>query len=1076
MKKLIITLLSAAAAVSASAETPLWLRDAAISPDGKTVAFTYKGDIFTVPVSGGKARQITSNSAYDSRPLWTPAGDRIVFNSAREGSTDIFICDAAGGNVRRLTTHSGTETPLGFNPEGLLLFTSNIQPSQDAIQGPFQTQLYSLDINRDNARPSMVYSLQLRALSFNADGDMLYEDKKGYEDPLRKHERSSGTSDIWLVSDGKFSKLTDFNGHDLNPVWAPDGKKFYYISEEDGTLNVYSSSTAGGNKKQLTSFTKHPVRSLSAASDGTLAFSWDGELYTLTEGSAPRKIDIEIIGDDYDSDVVKNVRRSGATTMAVSPSGDEVAFVIRGDIYVTSTKYKTTKRITDTPAQERCVEFSPDGRTLVYDSDRDGVWQLFTARIANDDEKQFAYASDIIEEPLYSCATSAQQPVFSPDGKKVAFLEDRTALRIIDLDSKKVNTALSGDYNYSYTDGDITFEWSPDSRWLLADYIGVGGWNNSDIALVRADGSEVIDLTESGYSDGNPKWALGGKALTYSTGRYGMRSHGSWGNTSDIILMVLDGEAWDNFNMTEEEADLAEKAKDDKKDAENDDKASKKDKKKKGKNDEADKKDAEPLAFDLANRKYRMRRLTSASSSLGDYYLSPKGDKLYYSAAATEGGRNLLVHDLKKGETKVLLKGISGGFSADKDGKNLFVISGGGMKKIDLASADSKPIEFEAPYDRKPSKEREYIYDHMWKQVKDKFYDADLHGVDWQYYGDHYRRFLPHINNNYDFATLLSEILGELNASHTGGRYYADGAQMPTADLGAFFDPAYDGDGLRIAEIMPRGPLSPSKFGLKPGDIIMAIDGLAIEAGKDYYPLLEGKAGKKTALTVMRAGGKTDRIEVTPVGSVRDLLYTRWVERNQAMVDSLSGGRIGYVHVSGMDSPSFRTVFDEMLGKYRNREAIIVDTRWNGGGWLHNDLAVLLGGKEYVRFVPRGQYIGSEPFTQWTKPSVMLVNESNYSDAHGSPFVYQTLGLGDVVGAPVPGTMTAVWWENQIDPSLIFGIPQVTSVDMNGNVLENRQLNPDVEIYNRPDDIMHGIDDQIAGSVRTLLQKLNKNK
>ncbi|MDE5595838.1 MAG: PDZ domain-containing protein, partial [Muribaculaceae bacterium] len=707
-----------------------------------------------------------------------------------------------------------------------------------------------------------------------------------------------------------------------------------------------------------------------------------------------------------------------------------------------------------------CVEFSPDGRTLVYDSDRDGVWQLFTAKIANDDEKQFAYASEIVEEPLYSCATSAQQPVFSPDGKKVAFLENRTELRVIDVDSKQVNTALDGKFNYSYSDGDITFEWSPDSRWLLADYIGVGGWNNSDIALVCADGSEVIDLTESGYSDGNPKWALGGKALTYSTGRYGMRSHGSWGNTSDIVLMVLDGEAWDEFNMTEEEADLAEKAKDDKKDNDSDDKATKK--------------GIEPLSFDLDNRKYRMRRLTSASSSLGDYYLSPKGDKLYYSAAATEGGRNLLVHDLKKGETKVLLKGISGGFAADKDGKNLFVISGGGMKKIDLAAADSKPIEFEATYDRKPSKEREYIYNHAWKQVKDKFYDANLHGVDWDYYGEHYRRFLPYINNNYDFAILLSELLGELNASHTGGRYYAPGASMPTAELGAFFDPTYSGNGLRISEILPRGPLSSAKFNLKPGDIITAIDGETIEAGKDYYPLLEGKAGKKTALTVKRDGGKTDRIEVTPTGSIRDLLYTRWVERNQAIVDSLSDGRIGYVHVSGMDSPSFRTVFDEMLGKYRNREAIIVDTRWNGGGWLHNDLAILLGGKEYVRFVPRGQYIGSEPFSQWNKPSVMLVNESNYSDAHGSPFVYQTLGLGDVVGAPVPGTMTAVWWETQIDPSLVFGIPQVTSMDMDGNVLENRQLNPDVLIYNRPDDVMNGIDDQIAGSVRTLLEKIDK--
>lgn len=1075
MKKSILSLIAAASAFSVSAEAPLWLRDAAISPDGSEIAFTYKGDIYAVATNGGKARQITTNKAYDNRPVWTPDGKRIVFRSTREGSPDIFICDANGGNVRRLTTHSGTETPLGFNTAGQLVFMANVQPSREAIQGPFQSQTYTIDIDREGARPKMDLSVQMRALSYNAEGDMLYEDKKGYEDPLRKHERSSGTSDIWLYSKGQFKKLTDFNGHDLNPVWAADGKKFFYISEEDGTLNVYS-RTVDGNKKQLTKFDKHPVRSLSAASNGTLAFSWDGELYTLREGSEPQKVAVEIITDDYDSDIVKRLQKFGATTMAVSPSGDEVAFVLRGDIYVTSVKYNTTKRITNTPAQERCVEFSPDGRSLVYDSERDGSWKLFIAKIANDSEKQFAYASDIIEEPLYSCATAAQQPVFSPDGKKVAFLEDRTALRVIDVASKEVNTALDGKFNYSYTDGDISFEWSPDSRWFLIDYIGNGGWNNTDIALVKADGSEVIDLTESGYSDGNAKWALGGKALTYTTGRYGMRSHGSWGNTSDIILMVLDGEAWDDFNMTEEEAALAEKAKDDKKDDENKDAESKDKKKdkKKGKKDEAKKDEVKPLMFDLDNRKYRMRRLTGSSSNLGDYYLSPKGDKLYYSASATEGGRNLLVHDLKKGETKVLLKGISGGFVADKDGKNLFVISGSGMKKIDLASADAKSIEFEAPYDRKPSKEREYIYDHMWKQVKDKFYDANLHGVDWDAYGEHYRRFLPYINNNYDFAELLSEILGELNASHTGGRYYAPGASMSTADLGAFFDQTYDGDGLKVAEILARGPLSPAKFGIQPGDIIMAIDDVTIEAGKDYYPLLEGKAGKKTALTVLRKNGKTDRIEVKPASSTRDLLYTRWIERNQAIVDSLSNGRIGYVHVSGMDSPSFRTVFDEMLGKYRNREAIIVDTRWNGGGWLHNDLAVLLGGKEYVRFVPRGRYIGSEPFSQWTKPSVMLVNESNYSDAHGSPFVYQTLGLGDVVGAPIPGTMTAVWWENQIDPSIIFGIPQVTSIDMQGNVLENHQLNPDVIIYNQPGDVIHGIDAQLAGSVKTLLDKLDK--
>ena len=192
------------------------------------------------------------------------------------------------------------------------------------------------------------------------------------------------------------------------------------------------------------------------------------------------------------------------------------------------------------------------------------------------------------------------------------------------------------------------------------------------------------------------------------------------------------------------------------------------------------------------------------------------------------------------------------------------------------------------------------------------------------------------------------------------------------------------------------------------------------------------------------------------------------------MVDSLSGGRIAYVHIEGMDNPSFRTVYDKLLGKYRNREAVVVDTRYNGGGWLHNDVALLLSGKEYVRFTPRGRYIGSEPFSQWTKPSAMLVNESNYSDAHGTPFVYQTLGIGDIVGAPVPGTMTAVWWETQIDPSIIFGIPQVTSQNMKGEVLENKQLNPDIVVYNAPADILEGHDAQIEAAVKSLMKKITK--
>lgn len=1073
-KQLLALLLLAGSSALAHAETPRWLRDAAISPDGKTIAFTYKGDIFTVPSSGGQATQITSNEEYDGHPVWSRDGKNIVFLSSREGSDDIFITSAKGGTPRRLTTNSGNETPLTFLNDSILLFNASQLPGRTTARAPFSTQIYSLNVNKENPRPKLYLSLPVVSADANANGVLLYQDRKGYEDVLRKHERSSGTGDIWMHSHGKFMQLTNFNGGDQSPVWGK-ADNFYYVSEKDGTLNVFGAAIGKKGDRQLTKFTKHPVRSLSASDNGLLAFSWDGDLYTLVPGEEPKKVEVDIIADNYDSDRVKSYVRSGASELAVSPEGKEVAIVLRGDLYVTDTKYKTTKRITDTPAQERTASFSPDGKTIVYDSDVDGIWQLFTAKIKDPKEKQFAYASDIVIEPLYKCATSAMQPLFSPDGKKVAFLEDRTTLKVIDVDTKKVTTVLDGKYNYSYTDGDVPFEWSPDSQWLVVSYIGNGGWNNTDIAIAKADGSEVVDLTESGHSDDNPKWALDGKAVTYTTGKYGMKSQGSWGNQSDVMIMVLDPEAWDEFNFTEEEAALAEKADKDSKD-EADSKDKDKDKKKKKGKKEKKETETKSTPLDLANRRYRTVRLTNRSSNLGDYFLSPKGDKLYYVAAATEGGFNIHVMNLKKGENKVLVKNTYGSLYPDKKGENLFVLSGRGVKKVNLSSSDVADIDFEAPYDRKPSLERAYIYDHAAKQVADKFYDENLHGVDWDYYTKHYREFLPYISNNRDFATLLSELLGELNASHTGARFYGDGARLSTASLGAFYDENYSGEGLKIAEIFPRGPLASKSADLKPGDIILAIDGEKIQPESDYFPMLEGKAGKKVRLDVRKADGKNTTVTVKPIsaGAQSNMAYQRWVERNEQIADSLSGGKIGYVHVRGMDADSYREVYDRVLGKYRNCDAIVVDTRYNGGGWLHNDLAILLSGKEYVTFKPRGREIGHEPFAQWTKPSVMLVNESNYSDAHGAPFVYQTLGIGDVVGAPIPGTMTAVWWETQIDPSLVFGIPQVTNVATDGTILENHQLNPDIIIYNRQDELEKGTDAQLEGAVKHLMEKTKK--
>lgn len=1064
---LILTALTLSLSVAAQPH-PLWMRHTSISPDGQTIAFSYKGDVFTVPASGGQARQLTSNAAYDSYPIWSPDGSKIAFASSREGSLDIYVMNKFGGEPKRLTTRSTNETPIAWRDNEHILFSAAIMPTAKSIffassQFP---QVYEVNLKGD--RPKLFSVVNMEDLSINQKGEILYHDKKGYEDAFRKHHRSPITRDIWLNQNGKFTKLTTFNGEDRTPRWAPDGTSFYYLSEEDGTFNVYKRGISGADKTQITHHTKHPVRYLSVAQNGRICYSYDGEIYTQMGSAAPQKVNVSITADRNDIDLRRQINSWGATEIALSPNGKEIGFVLHGDVYVTNIEYKTTKQITDTPEQERSIGFSPDGLAIVYASEREGLWQIYQTTMKNKAEKQFAYATDLQEERLIHSAYTSFQPQYSPDGKSIAFFENRGTLKVLDVKSKKVRTVMDGKYVYSYSDGDIWFEWSPDSKWLISNYIGTGGWNNRDIALIDAEGKKPIyNLTQSGYNDGNGKWVLGGKAIIFQSDRAGYRSHGSWGTEDDVYIMFFDLDEYEKFKMTKEEKSLLDEAEKEKKKAEEpktvDVTVKKKEKKE------------EPIKLDLDNCRDRVLRLTVNSCRLGDAVLSNDGNALYYQAAF-EGGFDLWKHDLQDKSTKIVLKGVGGGgMLADKDFKNLYLCSGGSIEKIDIGGNSSKNVDFEARFNYKPYQEREYMFNHVWQQVKDKFYKVDLHGVDWDGYKKSYARFLPYINNNYDFSEMLSEILGELNASHTGARYFAGGASMSTAALGLFFDETYDGDGLKVEEVIKRGPFAVKNTGVTKGCIIEKIDGDSILKNKDYNYLLDGKSGRNVRVSVYNPATKK-RFDVTvkaiSKGYQDELLYRRWVDRNRQLVDSLSHGRLAYVHVKAMDSESFRTVFHELLSdKNRNREAVIVDERHNGGGWLHDDLCTLLSGKQYQSFVPRGQFIGKDPWNKWTKPSCVMVCEDDYSNGHGFPFVYKELGIGKLIGTPVAGTMTAVWWETLLDPTMVFGIPQVGCLDMHGHYSENTQLNPDIEVYNTPEDYINGNDRQLKRAVEEMLKK-----
>ena len=1074
MKRIILTIsaLLFMAAVSGAQDSPLWLRKNAISPDGEQIAFTYKGNIYVVDTDGGHARQITTNPAYDTDPMWSPDGGSIIFASYRNKSKDIYSVPVEGGAPTRLTSHPGNETPMTVLENGNIIFSANIQ--QDAQYGDFPggTQVYM--VGKEGGRPEMVSALQISNMSVRADGTVLYEDYKGYEDPLRKHHTSSVTRDIWMYQpsadktggfrideNGTFKKVSTFNGEDRNPVFTADGDSYYYLCEQDGTLNIYSNGTTVNNPKQITFHKGNPVRYLSISDNGTLCYSYDGELYTIKNGGQPEKVAIQITTDQIEKDIEIQTLTSGATRMAISPEGKEVAITVRGDVFVTSIDYKTTQRITNTPEQERGLTFSKDGRTLYYAAERNGHWGIWKTSLTEKNDKMFTYAVKMEEEMVTRPGETCFQPQVSPDGKLLAYLKDRTAIAVMDLKSGKEKIVLDRMVNYSYTDGDQAYEWSPDSRYILCNYQANGGWNNEDIAVIDIESGEITDLPESGYTDGGFRWALKGKAMTWTSDKAGYRSHGSWGAEKDVYIMFFDGKAYADFLKDKEDREIDKMMSDEKKP-------------KKEKKDSAKvEKKEEKLVLDLDDRKDRIVKLTRFSGRLGDHYLTQDGKKLYYSVRL-ERSSDLCVLDLEDNSVKVLIKGLTGSFYPSSDDKYIFLHTGSGVSRISTASGKRESIAFSGEFEYKPAKEREYIFNHIWKQVSEKFYDPEIHGIDWKGYKETYAKFLPHIDNNFDFQEMLSELLGELNGSHTGARYSYRGG-MTIGTLGAFYDNDYKGDGLKIKEIIKGGALYLQHPDIEAGDIVTAINGEEIKAGEDWSHMLRGKGGKKILITVKQKGKKEKDLMIEPGYTDYRQLYNRWVEQRAQMVKELSGGKVGYVHVEGMDSESFRRVYSDLLGKYRTCEAVIVDTRHNGGGWLHDDLATLLAGTGYIRFEPRGQYIGTEPYSKWTKPSCVLIGEDNYSDACGFPYVYKALGIGKLIGAPVPGTMTAVWWETQIDPSLVFGIPQVGAMGVKeGRYLENMQIEPDILVYNDPASVLRGEDKQLEAAVAEMMKTIQK--
>ena len=1082
MNRLLITILLILCPIISNAQTgALWLRYPAISPDGRTIAFTYKGDIYTVPSSGGTATAITFHEAHDFMAVWSNDGKQIAFASNRFGNFDIFIVSAEGGEPRRLTYHSADEYPYAFTYDnGSILFGANRPDGSGSRQYParYQPQVYTVPVN--GGRVNELWQFAAEDIRVSGDGNLfVYHDLKGGENPWRKHHLSSVARDIWMYDrqTDRYTLLTSFKGEDRNPVFSSDEKSIYYLSEESGSFNVHSLLLADtSQKEQVTFFRDNPVRFLSTSENGTLCFAFDGSLYTMIPGEAAQRLDIAIhTAGKTNNDQVINVDGS-VREMAVSPNGKEIAFIVRGEVFVTSNDGGITKRITNTPEEERYLNFSPSGDTLLYACQRGNNWAIYSATKQRKEEPYF-YASTLIrEKPIISNDHDCYQPRMSPNGKEIAYIEDRRSLKVYDVETKLSRELLSPEVMFYMSDYEQYYRWSPDSRWLLVKY--TPEISNTEVALIKADGkSSMINLTRSGYSDEHPEWVNGGKEMIWFSDRDGLRSYASSGRRqSDVYGLFFTRKAWDRFRLSKEDYALLKAIEDRNKEKEKKD--SEKQKSKSNKKESEVKEDSVTVVIDMGDDLYeRKARLTIHSSSLGDALLSKDGEQLYY-LARFEKGLNLWSTTIRTKETKMelALNANRATMMWDKEMKNLYMLADGKILKINPEGWKKETVAFKYDLTLDLAAEREYEFDYIWRKTKATFYTSSYHGAKWDSLYLVYKRFLPHIGNGYEFTELLSEMLGELNVSHSGSRYINNNKTGDnTGSLGILADYSFTGKGIKINEIIKGGPLDKSSFTVTPGMIIEQIDGDTVSSDRDNAYYLNRKSGKFTLLTILNpADGKRQSITVKPVSMSEEnsLLYKRWVRMNQEEVDSLSGGQLGYVHVPGMSDAPYRTIYEEMMGKLSGRKGIIVDTRFNGGGDLVSDLTTFLTGKKYLEYATEKRPVGYEPYFRWTRPTVAIFNEANYSDGDCFACGYKELGIGKTIGMPVPGTCSWANWEVLQDGTTRWGVIPVSTKDINGNWMENVETVPDIQVRNEPDIMSTGRDQQLEKAVEVLLDEV----
>ncbi|WCP70321.1 S41 family peptidase (plasmid) [Vibrio tubiashii] len=1063
--QVVLALLTTSHASLLFAQTPegsSWYRDIAISPNGEQIAFTFNGQIWLANSEGGDAVPLTRESVHSSNPVWSSDGELLAYEANQYGPGDVFVLNMQTHTSQRLTFHGSKETPYSFSADGsqVLFQSQRIGNGDSEVNNGYfgrSNRLYAIPAS--GGREQVLLANSVSSYSVSHDGrQALYTDLPSYtEQPWRKGSLSDAARNIWKydVDTQTHTQVTTFRGEDRNAVWADDDQSMYFLSERSGSFNVWKQSLNGheDDAVAVTHHTKLPVRFLSISQRGDLAYGFDGGIWLKKNNEAtPHQVDIRIPTARSQTSTTNVNLGYEITEMAASPTAPEIAVVARGEIFVISTLTGETRRITNTPQAERNVSFSSDGRTLIYGSERKGSWDLFSCHISEQD-KSFFTAAQITEQQLTDTPIDETQPVLSPDDQRVAYRTSRNTLKVMTLEDGSTTTLISSQSMYSYEDADWHYQWSPDGEYIVSRDGSTLSANN--ILLLDSFGQHApITLSYSGFSQTQPKFSDDGQMVYWTSEKGGLTELDGSAVNGNVYAVTLNKRIEARLGLSQDQAWLAEQQE---QSAEQDNGTS----------------------VDVHDLQDRIHRITPYSMSVIASYLSPDNTEMVVANHRDDDIE--FVHiNLVTGDHEVMLtRSVDDikSMTVTQDRSTLLLIGDGQLEKIDLASGQSEGVHFslEAEYDF--TKEKQYIFDHVWRLTKTKFYDKDLHGVNWEWYRGAYEKHLPSIHNYIDFAELLSELAGELNASHTGATYFGHPNQWESAaSLGLIYDDKYQGKGIRVRSILRGGPADLPGKPIKAGSIIYSVNGIDVLPGHDIYPLLNNLEGKLTRLSVLTPGNQdTISVVTKPISLSGEahLAYKRWVTKREELTERLSKGRIGYIHLPEMDNAAYRQLVNKLFGLYRDKEAVVIDVRYNTGGNLHDQIMQVLSGVRHSSALSRDGYsVGTFPLRRWAKPSIMLANASSYSDGSIVPYFYQKEGIGKLVGEPVPGTGTFVLWEIQQEPFLDYGVPQLGFKNDEGKWLENNEVKPDIVAYNSPADVAANRDHQLNVAINALLATL----